>query len=95
MRIIIKELIDFFVRNIVYPHQLKDLNVEDDLNLLMKLDMDGRVTESEVLDAEIPEMKQEVLRVSKLLPALLMTDKSGRKINFSIRLPISFRILKL
>ena len=90
-----KELIDFFVRNIVYPHQLKDLNVEDDLNLLMILDMDGRVTESEVLDAEIPEMKQEVLRVSKLLPALLMTDKSGRKINFSIRLPISFRILKL
>ena len=90
-----KELIDFFVRNIVYPHQLKDLNMEDDLHLLMKIDKDGVLTESEVLNAEIPEMKQEVLRVSKLLPALLMTDKSGRKINSFIQLPISFRILKL
>ncbi|MBP8904209.1 MAG: energy transducer TonB, partial [Paludibacteraceae bacterium] len=90
-----KELIDFFIRNIVYPHQLKDLNMEDDLHLLMKIDKDGVLTESEVLNAEIPEMKQEVLRVSKLLPALLMTDKSGRKINSFIQLPISFRILKL
>ena len=90
-----KELIDFFVRNIVYPHQLKDLNMEDDLHLLMKIDKDGVLTESEVLNAEIPEMKQEVLRVSKLLPALLLTDKTGRKINSTIHLPISFRILKL
>lgn len=90
-----KELIDFFVRNIVYPHTLKDSNLEDDLHLLMKLDKDGRLTESEVLDAEIPEMKQEVLRVSKMLPYLLMTHKSGRKTDTSIRLPISFRILKL
>ena len=90
-----KELIDFFVRNIGYPHQLKDLNMEDDLHLLMKIDKDGVLTESEVLHAEIPEMKQEVLRVSKLLPALLLTDKTGRKINSTIQLPISFRILKL
>ena len=90
-----KELIDFFVRNIVYPHQLKDLNMEDDLHLLMKIDKDGVLTESEVLNAEIPEMKQEVLRVSKLLPALLLTDKTGRRINSTIHLPISFRILKL
>lgn len=69
--------------------------MEDDLHLLMKIDKDGVLTESEVLNAEIPEMKQEVLRVSKLLPALLMTDKSGRKINSFIQLPISFRILKL
>lgn len=89
------ELIDFFVRNIVYPHQLKDLNMEDDLHLLMKIDKDGVLTESEVLNAEIPEMKQEVLRVSKLLPALLLTDKTGRRINSTIHLPISFRILKL
>ena len=90
-----KELIDFFIRNIVYPHQLKDLNMEDDLHLLMKIDKDGVLTESEVLHAEIPEMKQEVLRVSKLLPALLLTDKTGRRINSTIHLPISFRILKL
>ena len=89
------ELIDFFVRNIVYPHQLKDLNMEDDLHLVMKIDKDGVLTESEVLNAEIPEMKQEVLRVSKLLPALLLTDKTGRRINSTIHLPISFRILKL
>ena len=88
-------MIDFFVRNIVYPHQLKDLNIEDDLHLVMKIDKDGVLTESEVLNAEIPEMKQEVLRVSKLLPALLLTDKTGRKINSTIQLPISFRILKL
>ena len=89
------ELIDFFVRNIVYPHQLKDLNMEDDLHLLMKIDKNGVLTESEVLNSEIPEMKQEVLRVSKLLPALLLTDKTGRRINSTIHLPISFRILKL
>ena len=90
-----KELIDFFVRNIVYPHQLKDLNMEDDLHLLMKIDKDGVLTESEVLNAEIPAMKQEVQRVLKLLPAMFVTDKKGRKTDAAIHLPISFRILKL
>ena len=88
-------LIDFFVRNIVYPHQLKAASAEDNLSLLLKLDKDGNLTESEVLDSEIPEMKQEVQRVIKLLPALVTTDKKGRKTNSSIRVPISFRILKL
>ena len=90
-----KELIDFFIRNIVYPHQLKDLNMEDDLHLLMKIDKDGVLTESEVLRAEIPAMKQEVQRVLKLLPAMFVTDKKGRKTDAAIQLPISFRMLKL
>ena len=89
------ELTEFFVRNIVYPHQLKDKSAEDNLNLRMILDEDGKLTESEVLDSEIPEMKQEVLRVTKLLPGLIMTDKTGKKTNIPIQLPISFKILKL
>ena len=90
-----KELIDFFVRHIVYPLEMKNLQIEDELRLRLKLDSNGKLIESEVLNAEIPEMKQEVLRVSKLLPALLLTDKTGRRINSTIHLPISFRILKL
>ena len=89
------ELMDFFVRHIVYPLEMKHLQIEDELRLQLKLDSNGKLIESEVLNAEIPEMKQEVLRVSKLLPALLLTDKTGRRINSTIHLPISFRILKL
>ena len=86
---------DFFVRHIVYPLEMKNLQIEDELRLRLKLDSNGKLIDSEVLNAEIPEMKQEVLRVSKLLPALLLTDKTGRRINSTIHLPISFRILKL
>lgn len=89
------ELVDFFIRHIVYPCEMKDLQVEDDLRLLLKLDRNGKLTESEVLNAEIPALKQEVLRVIKLLPAITTTDNKGRKIDTAIQLPISFRILKL
>lgn len=90
-----KELMDFFVRNIVYPNELKERKSEADLRLRMKLDKEGKVIESEVLNSNIPEMKQEVLRVAKLLPNILATDKKGQKTNTSVELPISFKILKL
>ncbi len=89
------ELTEFFVRNIVYPYKLKSKNAEEYLYVMLRINEDGNVDSSEVLGSEIPEMKEEVQRVIKLLPALVPTDKAGRKINTSIRLPISFRMLHL
>ena len=89
------ELMDFFVRHIVYPLEMKHLQIEDELRLRLKLDSNGKLIESEVLRAEIPAMKQEVQRVLKLLPAMFVTDKKGRKTDAAIQLPISFRMLKL
>lgn len=48
----------FFCQNIVYPHQLKRFKHGGRSSSLMKIDKDGVLTESEVLNAEIPEMKQ-------------------------------------
>lgn len=90
-----KDLMDFFVRNIVYPNQLKDKNAEDVLKLRLKLDKEGKIVLCEVLDAQNSEMKNEVLRVSKLLPTLFPSDKKGKPTDVTLELPISFKLLKL
>lgn len=90
-----KELIDFFVRNIVYPNKLKENNSEDNLRLLMQLNKDGELVKSKVINSRIPEMEKEVLRVTKLLPRLTTTNNKGERVDISVELPISFRMLRL
>ncbi len=90
-----KELMSFFVQHIVYPAELKGKSTEETLTLRLKVDKNGQLLSCDVLEARNEEMKNEILRASKLLPTLFLFDKNGNSIDGTLELPISFKILKL
>ncbi len=100
-----KQIIDFFVQNVVYPNELKQKAAEDYLKIRFDVDKDGNVKNPKVLNSTYPEMEKEVLRVAIQLsdyePVVKNTKtKKNKKKNkeqrdTTVEVPISFRILKL
>lgn len=99
-----KEIVDFFVSNVVYPIQLKQKAAEDFLKIRFDVDKNGKVKNPKVVNSKFPEMEKEVLRVVSKLPDYV-TKPSDEKVKKSkrknkekdttVEVPISFRLLKL
>lgn len=90
-----KMLMNFYVQHVVYPNDLKRKSMEETLILQLKVDVNGQMVGCDVLDARNEEMKNEILRVSQLLPTIYLFDKNGAPMPGTLELPISFKILKL
>lgn len=103
-----KQIVNFFVQNVVYPNELKQKAAEDYLKIRFDIDKEGNVKNPKVLNSTYPEMEKEVLRVASRLsdfdPAT-KTEKSSKNKkkkkqpkdaeDTTVEVPISFRILKL
>ena len=101
-----KQIVDFFVQNVVYPTELKQKAVEDYLKIRFDVDKEGKVKNPKVLNSTYPEMEKEVLRVVGKLPEYSWelpennTKKRSKQVKLkeedtTVEVPISFRVLKL
>lgn len=99
-----KQLVDFFVQNVVYPLELKQKAAEEYLKVCFNIDKEGNIKNPKVLNSKFPEMEQEALRVVGKIPFFttdsveVKSKKEKKKIQDSestIEISISFRLLKL
>lgn len=89
------EMINFFIQNIVYPKQLIKNDVEDVIDLQLKLDANGNLCNLIILSGNVQEMREEVIRVAKKLPRLQLIRKKKLPSTTLVSITISFKILKL
>lgn len=102
-----KQLIDFFVQNVVYPIELRQNAAEDHLKIQFEVDANGRIKNPKVLEAEFPAMAEELLRVMDKMPRYIADysppltckdkrrDRKKHRKNTTVEIPISFRMLRL
>lgn len=102
-----KQLVDFFVQNVVYPTELKQKAVEEHLKIRFDVDANGRIKNPKVLNSKFPEMANELLRVVGKMPEYITDysppntckekrqDRKNQRKNTTVEVPISFRMLKL
>lgn len=90
-----KELINYFVKNIVYPNSLIDSGVEDRFELQLKLDKDGVLEQIDVLLGKVEEMKKEINRVAIQLFKKKLVTPNKDYLPTRIHIPISFKVIRI
>ena len=99
-----KQIVDFFVQNVIYPIELKQKAAEEYLKVRFKVEKDGKIKNPKVINSKFPEIEKEVLRVVEKMPfystdSISVKSKKQKKNNptdeTTVEVPISFRLMKL
>jgi protein TonB len=85
----------FFQRTIKYPQMAKEANIEGTVWLSWVVDINGKVTDVEVIKGCNPALDKEALRAARLMPDWNPgKDDNGETVNFRYRKPIRFILAK-
>lgn len=83
---------EFFEANMIYPALAKTNKVEGIVNVSCVVDKDGNLTEIEVLNSIDEELKEEAMRLIKLMPNWEPGMVSGNPASIRITIPIEFKL---
>jgi protein TonB len=85
----------FFVKNIRYPQQAKEMGIEGVVYLTFVVDTKGDVRDIEILKGAHPLLDREVLRVAKFMPKWEpVKDENGEIVEYQYSKPVRFKLAK-
>ena len=84
--------IRFFQENIVYPEEAKEQKIEGKVYIGFVVEIDGSLTNFEILRSIHPLLDEEALRVVKLMPKWKPGEQKGKVARISFQIPIRFEL---
>lgn len=85
-------LMDYIYKNLRYPSKAANKKIENCVICTFIIDINGNVTEVEVVQSADPLLDKEAIRIVRSLPKWKPAKKHGRPIRVKYTLPIVFRI---
>jgi len=85
-------LMDFIYSNLRYPIQAKREHIESSVICTFIIDINGNVTDVEIMQAAHPVLNTEAVRLIKSLPKWKPAQHNGKPIRVKYLLPIVFRL---
>ncbi len=87
-----EELIAFLSKNIKYPKEAKDNDIEGKVIVSFVIDTDGSVTDAEVVRSVGSGCDEEAVRVVSSMPKWIPGKQRGKAVKVSFKLPINFAL---
>jgi TonB family protein len=85
-------LMEFIYKNVVYPKEAKDKNIQGRVITRFVVKADGSVGDIQVLKGVDPLLDSESIRVLKLLPKWQPGKQGGQPVNVWYSIPITFNL---
>ncbi len=85
-------LLSFISRNIVYPDEAKDSNIEGKVYVQFVIDKNGDVKNVSIVKGVCNSLDSEALRVIKMLPRWTPGKQRGKAVEVSYLIPINFKM---
>ncbi len=85
-------LYDFINKNIRYPQQAQDYNIQGQVIVQFVVNKDGHITDPKVLKDIKGGCGEEALRIVRMMPSWNAGEQSGRKVPVFVRVPIKFQL---
>lgn len=86
------ELMKFLNKNIKYPPQAKENNIQGKVIIQFVINKDGTPCEFSVIRSVSPELDEEALRVLKQMPKWKPGMQKGQKVRVKFTVPVSFKL---
>ncbi|MFV0472455.1 MAG: energy transducer TonB [Paludibacteraceae bacterium] len=90
-----KELMQYFVRGVNYPASDRGSTQKKEIKVRFLVDRFGKISAGEVAGEVSSDTQKEALDVINQLPQFIPAEQNGEKIDATIEIPITFRMLKL
>lgn len=88
----IKAFKEFILKELKYPEEAKNLNIEGEVYIKFTISTDGKVTRTTIIKEDKTYFNQEAIRVVKMSPTWIPGRKDGQPSEFSITIPIKFKL---
>ena len=85
-------LMEFINKNIVYPKEAKDKNIQGRVIIRFEIKADGSIGEIQVIKGVDPMLDSEAIRVMKILPKWKPGMQGGKPVNVWYSVPITFSL---
>jgi TonB family protein len=85
-------LMNFIVRNIQYPKNAKEKNIQGRVILRFCVTYEGKIGKVGILKSVDPELDMEALRVIKMLPEWQPGKQGGKPVNVWYSVPVTFKL---
>jgi protein TonB len=87
-----KKLYTFLAKNIHYPAQAREKNIQGTVYVSFVVSQDGTLSDIKVVHGVDGGISEEAVRVVKLMPKWVPGTKNGKTVNVLINLPVSFQL---
>ena len=87
-----QELFSFLSKNIKYPKDALDANIQGRVIVTFVVGKDGSISDARVVKSVNPSLDAEGLRVINAMPNWTPGTQSGKAVNVKYTVPISFRL---
>ena len=85
-------LLQYISNEIRYPYRSQKNNIEGSVLMVFAVDIDGSISDIQILERVNPEIDIEAIRVVKQLPKFLPGKEDGELVKVYYTLPINFRL---
>lgn len=89
-----QKLIEYISKNVRYPANARDMEMEGNVQVSFVVDKDGSVKNAEIVKGVYSEINDEAIRVVESMPKWKPGKNKGKKVAVQLILPIRFRLPK-
>jgi len=85
--------VTFYFRNLRYPADARRMGIEGKVLILATVTQDGRLTDEEILEGPRNGLREEALRVIKMIPDEWIPGKvNGKTVDILVVIPVIFKL---
>lgn len=89
-----QKLIEYISRNVKYPANAKDMEMEGTVQVSFVVGKDGSISDAEIVKGIYSEINDEAIRVVESMPKWTPGKNKGKKVAVQLILPIRFELPK-